>query len=116
MFDPDRISAEHAPIGEVLDEATARIGKLPFGTPRFDSVFPADLDEDGEIELHRFSKPPLEAVIADRVPGWRIWHPHDDAECCADEGLRRALMDASDHFPVSADLEIERAAGVRLLV
>ncbi len=254
LFDPDRIGAEHAPIGEVLVEATARSGELPFGTPRFDSVFPADLDGDGEIELHRFSKPPLEAVVEDRVTGvnfrliavhlkskgpnvagppearrrrglenrakqfaqatwlrarleeklaageevvalgdfndgpgldklervngrssvelvtggpdrpetmlahpfnrrrmthhgarpstarflddrsgsylnalidfimlspglaartqpvWRIWHPFDDAGCCADESLRRALIDASDHFPVSVDLEIERAA------
>ena len=248
---PDRISAEHAPIGEVLDEATARGGALPFGAPRFDSVFPADLDGDGALELHRFSKPPLEAVVEDRATGtnfrliavhlkskgprgagspaerrrrglenrakqyaqavwlrtrieehmaageevivlgdfndgpgldklervngrssvevvtgdparsetvlanpftsqrmspdgarpatarfqnersgshlnalidfimatpglaarwqphWRIWHPFDDAECFADDNLRRALIDASDHFPVSIDMEIE---------
>ena len=253
MFDPARISAEHAPIGEVLDEATAAGGELPFGSPRFDSVFPADLDGDGKIELHRFSKPPLEALVTDRAtgesfrmiavhlkskaphgagsaaqvrrrglenrakqyaqavwlrtrleehmasgeevvvlgdfndgpgfdklervngrssvdlvtgdparpdtllansftrqglpaygarpstarfyddrggtylnalidfimltpglaartrPGWRIWHPFDDAECFADASLRAALMDASDHFPVSVDMEIGAA-------
>jgi hypothetical protein len=251
LFDPDRISAEHAPIGEVLDEKTARSGELPFGTPRFDSVFPADLDGDGAVELHRFSKPPLEAVVTDRAAGvsfrliavhlkskgpnlagsalerhqrglesrakqfaqatwlrarleehmaageavvalgdfndgpgmdeleqvngrssvelvtgdparpetmlahpfvlqriapygaspstarfyddrdgsylnalidfvmlspdlaartrpvWRIWHPFDDAGCAADESLTRALLDASDHFPVSVDLELD---------
>jgi endonuclease/exonuclease/phosphatase family metal-dependent hydrolase len=255
LFDPDRIRAEHAPIGEVLGQATARSGELPFGTPRFDSIFPADLDGDGKIGLHRFSKPPLEAVVEDRVTGvsfrliavhlkskaphitgspaklhrrglenrakqyaqatwlrarleehmaageevitlgdfndgpgfdafeqaageqatgrssvelvtggtdrpetmlanpftgqrvtsdgarpstarfhdgrggylnalidfimlspglaartqpvWRIWHPFDDAGCSTDESLRRALMDASDHFPVSIDLELE---------
>lgn len=69
MFDPDRISAEHAPIGEVLEEATAASGELPFGSPRFDSVFPADLNGDGAIELHRFSKPPLEAMATDRIAG-----------------------------------------------
>jgi endonuclease/exonuclease/phosphatase family metal-dependent hydrolase len=255
MFNPDRISAEHAPIGEVLDEATAAGGELPFGSPRFDSVFPADLDGDGTIELHSFSKPPLEAVVTDRStgenfrmiavhlkskaprgagspaqarrrglesrakqyaqavwlrtrieehmasgedvivlgdfndgpgldrleqvngrssvelvtgdparpetllansfnqlgaapknvrpstarfyddrggsymnalidfimltpglaartrPGWRIWHPLDDAECSADEILRQALMDASDHFPVSVDLQMAATVG-----
>ncbi|HSF93924.1 MAG TPA: endonuclease/exonuclease/phosphatase family protein [Thermohalobaculum sp.] len=69
LFDPDRLTAEHAPIGEVLGEAAARTGRLPFGAPRFDSVFPADLDGDGEITLHRFSKPPLEAVVEDRATG-----------------------------------------------
>ncbi|HSF95804.1 MAG TPA: endonuclease, partial [Thermohalobaculum sp.] len=69
LFDPDRIAAEHAPIGEVLDPETARGGALPFGAPRFDSVFPVDMDGTGQITLHRFSKPPLEAVIADRVTG-----------------------------------------------
>jgi endonuclease/exonuclease/phosphatase family metal-dependent hydrolase len=69
LFDPDRISAEHAPVGELLDEADAVSGELPFGAPRFDGVFPADLDGNGAIELHRFSKPPLEAVIVDKVTG-----------------------------------------------
>ncbi|MHA1529645.1 MAG: endonuclease/exonuclease/phosphatase family protein, partial [Alphaproteobacteria bacterium] len=241
------------PIGEVLDRATARSGELPFGTPRFDSIFPADLDGDGKIGLHRFSKPPLEAVVEDRITGvsfrliavhlkskaphitgsparlnrrglenrakqyaqatwlrarleehmaageevialgdfndgpgfdaleleagrssvelvtggpdwpetmlanpfagqrmdpdgarpstarfhdgrggylnalidfimlspglatrtqpvWRIWNPFDDAGCRADESLCRALMDASDHFPVSIDLELKGVA------
>lgn len=35
---------------------------------------------------------------------WRIWHPFDDAECWADVDLRSALLDASDHFPVTLDL------------
>jgi endonuclease/exonuclease/phosphatase family metal-dependent hydrolase len=35
---------------------------------------------------------------------WRIWHPFDDPACWADETLRTALLDASDHFPVTLDL------------
>lgn len=35
---------------------------------------------------------------------WRIWHPFDDPECWADAALRRALLHASDHFPVTLDL------------
>lgn len=41
-----------------------------------------------------------------RDPRWRIWHPFDDPACLADAGLRQALLDASDHFPVSVDLAI----------
>lgn len=49
----------------------------------------------------------LSPGLADRTsPAWRIWHPFDDAECFADEGLKKALLTASDHFPVSVDLEM----------
>ena len=37
---------------------------------------------------------------------WRIWHPMDDPECWGDEALRDALLTASDHFPVTLDVEI----------
>ena len=37
---------------------------------------------------------------------WRIWHPLDDPECWRNPALRDALVLASDHFPVSVDLEI----------
>ncbi|MFW8593493.1 endonuclease/exonuclease/phosphatase family protein [Cribrihabitans neustonicus] len=39
-------------------------------------------------------------------PVWRIWHPFEDAECYADEDLRQALLDASDHFPVTLDIAL----------
>jgi endonuclease/exonuclease/phosphatase family metal-dependent hydrolase len=35
---------------------------------------------------------------------WRIWHPFDDPACWRDPELRDALLDASDHFPVTLDL------------
>ncbi len=41
-----------------------------------------------------------------RARGWRIWHPFDDPDCFADAELREALLTASDHFPVSVDLDI----------
>ncbi|WP_299406383.1 endonuclease/exonuclease/phosphatase family protein [uncultured Roseobacter sp.] len=37
---------------------------------------------------------------------WRIWHPLDDPACWADVELREALVMASDHFPVTMDLDI----------
>jgi len=41
-----------------------------------------------------------------RRPAWRIWHPFDDPECFADPQLCRALQTASDHFPVSLEIEL----------
>ncbi|MEP2641915.1 endonuclease/exonuclease/phosphatase family protein [Roseobacter sp.] len=41
-----------------------------------------------------------------RAAVWRIWHPLDDPECWSDAQLRAALVTASDHFPVSIDLDI----------
>jgi endonuclease/exonuclease/phosphatase family metal-dependent hydrolase len=44
--------------------------------------------------------------LLDQQPQWRIWHPFDDAECWQDEALRAALLDASDHFPVTLDIDL----------
>ena len=46
--------------------------------------------------------PPLRA----HRPRWRIWHPFDDPACWRDESLRRALLHASDHFPVTLDIDL----------
>jgi len=37
-------------------------------------------------------------------PRWRIWHPFNDPACFNNDELCHALLDASDHFPVSVDL------------
>lgn len=37
---------------------------------------------------------------------WRIWHPFDDPKCWSDPELRNALLLASDHFPVTLDLDL----------
>lgn len=39
-------------------------------------------------------------------PVWRIWHPFDDMACWSMPELRHALLTASDHFPVSLDIDI----------
>lgn len=41
-----------------------------------------------------------------RSPEWRIWHPFDDLECYENKGLCAALLTASDHFPVTLDIEL----------
>ena len=37
-------------------------------------------------------------------PDWRIWHPWNDPVCLSTPELHEALLQASDHFPVSMDL------------
>ncbi len=41
-----------------------------------------------------------------RATGWRIWHPFDDPACYDVPELREALLTASDHFPVSVELDV----------
>ena len=41
-----------------------------------------------------------------RRPDWRIWHPFEDPDCYADAEMRKALLLASDHFPVTLDIDI----------
>jgi endonuclease/exonuclease/phosphatase family metal-dependent hydrolase len=47
----------------------------------------------------------LSPNLARARPVWRIWHPFDDPVCYEVPELREALLTASDHFPVSVDLE-----------
>jgi exonuclease III len=52
----------------------------------------------------------LSPDLADRTQAcWRIWHPYDDIETKQNEPLKKALLTASDHFPVSVDLKFESA-------
>lgn len=39
-------------------------------------------------------------------PVWRIWHPLDDPACWEVQELRDALVTASDHFPVTLDIDL----------
>jgi len=39
-------------------------------------------------------------------PRWRIWHPFDDPKCWEVPELRDALITASDHYPVTIDIEL----------
>jgi hypothetical protein len=42
--------------------------------------------------------------LAALSPSWRIWHPFDDPECWRTPALQAALLEASDHFPVTMDI------------
>jgi hypothetical protein len=57
LYDPDTLTATHAPGGEEAGPKGAK------GAPRFDSAFRIDLDIDSTEDLVVFSKPPLELNI-----------------------------------------------------
>ncbi len=64
-----------------------------------------------DTEQNRYFQALLDYVMVSqdlmgRRPAWRIWHPFDDPECFRDKGLHEALLTASDHFPVSLDIEV----------
>lgn len=44
--------------------------------------------------------------LAAKTPEWRIWHPFDDPACYRMPELREALLTASDHFPVTVDIDL----------
>lgn len=37
---------------------------------------------------------------------WQIWHPFDNPTCYSNPELREALLTASDHFPVTLDIDL----------
>lgn len=43
--------------------------------------------------------------LRDITHDWRIWHPFDDPDCYGEPDLCKALLTASDHFPVSCELD-----------
>ncbi|NOX74922.1 MAG: endonuclease [Alphaproteobacteria bacterium] len=44
--------------------------------------------------------------LLDAAKGWTIWHPFDNPDCYNDVELREALLTASDHFPVTLDIDL----------
>lgn len=44
--------------------------------------------------------------LRDKARDWRIWHPFEDPICYRTPELREALLTASDHFPVSVELDV----------
>ena len=44
--------------------------------------------------------------LCDVARDWRIWHPFEDPVCTDTPELREALLTASDHFPVSVEMDI----------
>lgn len=44
--------------------------------------------------------------LRNKARDWRIWHPFEDPACERMPELREALLTASDHFPVTVELDI----------
>lgn len=65
LYDPDKLSAEHDPIG-LPDEPVEGVS-----TPRFDTSYRIDLNIDRTLDTVRFSKPPLEVAVT-TVAGARL--------------------------------------------
>lgn len=57
LYDPDRLTVRHDPMGEPSTTYGSQDG------PRFDTTFRYDLDTDNVTEAIRFSKPPLELAV-----------------------------------------------------
>ncbi|MBL4751241.1 MAG: endonuclease [Amylibacter sp.] len=47
------------------------------------------------------------------TPAWRIWHPFNDPACFDKKDMCDALLTASDHFPVTIDLDILATKAVK---
>lgn len=60
LYDPDALTPSHDPLGEPAPSHGAP------GAPRFDSTLRLDLDGDGQEDIVRFSKPPLELAVTTR--------------------------------------------------
>ncbi len=61
LYDPDVLSAKHAPIGDPVGKKGGR------DAPRFDSAFRLDLDVDAAPDVITWSKPPLEIEATTRT-------------------------------------------------
>ena len=81
LYDPNKMSARHDPIGTVDKDGHA---------PRFDGVFHWDLDTDAALDAVRFSKPPLEVAIETNASKFRMIGVH--AKSKAPHGARGAAQ------------------------
>ncbi len=48
----------------------------------------------------------VSADLRMKSKGWRIWHPFEDPDIYRVPELREALLAASDHFPVTLDIDL----------
>ena len=60
---------------------------------------------------HRYFQALLDYIMVSpdlrpKAREWRVWHPFDDPACWETVELREALLAASDHFPVTVDMDI----------
>ena len=83
--------------------AAAMIGRVPGPVPASARFWLADQKRWMETLLDYVMVSP---ALVDEADRWRIWHPVDDANIAEVPELVSALLTASDHFPVSVELDI----------
>ncbi len=64
------------------------------------------LDAEGQFFSAMLDFVMISPSLLARRPKWRIWHPFDDPAIYKVPELREALLAASDHYPVTLDLEV----------
>lgn len=64
------------------------------------------LDEKGEHLDALLDYIMVSQDLMAKRPVWRIWHPFHTPDCRQDATLQQALLTASDHFPVTLDIDL----------
>ncbi|WP_415183416.1 endonuclease/exonuclease/phosphatase family protein [Phaeovulum sp.] len=99
------VLGEHVDQSRRLRDPNARLSR---GRPT--SAAPASarfyLPEAGQFFSAMLDYVMLSPDLCADAPKWRIWHPFDDPACYRVPELREALLQASDHFPVSVDISL----------
>ncbi|NDR56017.1 endonuclease/exonuclease/phosphatase family protein [Aliiruegeria sabulilitoris] len=106
----DIVIGDGKPREERLFDPHAQHGPIPPGSARP----PATARFFNDVEK-RYLSALLDFImispdLLSHRPDWRIWHPFDDANIYHLPELREALLAASDHFPVTLDIELDASA------
>jgi endonuclease/exonuclease/phosphatase family metal-dependent hydrolase len=87
---------------QLICPAAAKDAKLADGFAPTSARFYLDTKNDYFEALLDFIM--ISPNLAPCAPMWRIWHPLRDAQVMQDPVLADALLTASDHFPVTLDI------------
>jgi len=100
------IAGEGLPVGRRMHDPHAFVRRHPHPSTASPSSARFYLPEHGSYFSAMLDYIMLSPDLCETKPRWRIWHPFDDPACYATPELREALLQASDHFPVSVDLDL----------
>ncbi|MDF1620232.1 endonuclease/exonuclease/phosphatase family protein [Pseudothioclava nitratireducens] len=99
------VAGEGGPHARRLRDPHARINR-PHPTAAMPSSARFYLPEEKQYFSAMLDYIMLSPDLCADAPDWRIWHPFDDPACYRTPELREALLQASDHFPVSVDISL----------
>ena len=102
----DDATATVADLRERLDasEAERRALNQRFGAQNSSARF--YLKDEGRYLQALLDYIMISKGLRAKAPSWRIWHPFEDPDCWKRPELRDALLAASDHFPVTLDIDL----------